>query len=128
MTTLRRRFWLLPLLFLFSSTGCASLFSSRKNSVELTSTPAGASVYVDGVLVGTAPTKVSLDKDRTYAVTFRDKEGNEATCTIDRSVHGGWVVLDILGGLFPAVVDAITGDWKSLTDCAGFLPMPKPKP
>jgi len=29
-------------------------------------------------------------------------------------VGAGWVILDILGGLIPVIVDAATGDWHYL--------------
>ena len=33
---------------------------------------------------------------------------------MSRSVGIGWVILDILGGLVPLIVDTATGDWFML--------------
>jgi glycerol-3-phosphate acyltransferase PlsY len=36
------------------------------------------------------------------------------TRVVNTKVGAGWVVLDVLGGLIPVIVDAATGDWKKL--------------
>jgi hypothetical protein len=33
---------------------------------------------------------------------------------VNASVGAGWVIIDILGGLLPVIIDAATGDWYSL--------------
>lgn len=35
----------------------------------------------------------------------------ERTFTIDKKIGATWIVLDVLGGLIPIIVDAATGAW-----------------
>lgn len=93
---------------------CAALFSGSSEMVDFTSDPSGAKVYVNGVLKGRAPVRLKLQKKHTYDVEFRMAGYDPVTTAISNSVGGGWVVLDILGGLLPVVIDAATGSWYSL--------------
>lgn len=97
-----------------TSYGCATLFASKSTSVPAGSEPSGAEVFVDGNRVGMSPTTVELDHKRDHTVTFRKAGYKEVTCTVTRSVGAGWVILDVLGGLLPVVIDAATGSWNSL--------------
>jgi hypothetical protein len=99
---------------LISLTGCASIFKGSSQNVPITSNPEGAQVWVDGVYRGTTPLKLQLDVKKSYAVRIC-KDGEEQNCTLVSKVSAGWVVLDVLGGLCPVVVDACTGSWNHLT-------------
>ena len=104
---------LLPLLFV-PVAGCATLFASKSTVVPMNSDPNGAEVYIDGVRRGTTPTSLDLNHKQDYTVVFKREGHRDATCQIDRSVGAGWVVLDILGGLLPVIIDAATGAWHGL--------------
>lgn len=96
----------------FSS--CATLFKGSTDGVNFSSDPSGAKVYVNGELLGTTPFPLELKSNKTYSIEFK-KDGYETkTVLLNNSVGGGWVVLDILGGLLPVIIDAATGDWYSL--------------
>ena len=42
-------------------------------------------------------------------------EGYESiTRVVNTKVGAGWIVLDVLGGLIPVVIDAATGNWNKL--------------
>ena len=82
--------------------------------VDFSSDPSGAKVYVNGNLMGTTPVKLKLESKRTYHIEFK-KEGYETKIfNITNSVGVGWVVLDILAGFVPVIVDAATGCWYEL--------------
>ena len=49
-----------------------------------------------------------------HTIAFRKDGYKERTYQVSRSVGIGWVILDILGGLAPLIVDAATGDWFML--------------
>ncbi|GAB6283619.1 MAG: hypothetical protein STSR0008_24030 [Ignavibacterium sp.] len=98
--------------FLFTS--CATLFKGSTDTVAFSSDPTSAKVYVNGSLLGTTPVQLELKSKNSYTIEFK-KDGYETkTVVLNNSVGGGWIVLDILGGLLPVVIDAATGNWYSL--------------
>lgn len=94
--------------------GCATLFNDKTPSVDVASNPEGAEVYVNGNYVGETPVRVDLSVRKEHTITFRKDGFKEKTYQVSRSVGIGWVILDILGGLAPLIVDAATGDWFML--------------
>lgn len=102
----------LSVTFLFTS--CATLFKGSTDTVDFSSDPTGAKVYVNGSLLGTTPVQLELKSKNSYTIEFK-KDGYETkTVVLNNSVGGGWIVLDILGGLIPVVIDAATGNWYEL--------------
>lgn len=98
--------------YLFSS--CATLFKGSTDTVNFSSDPSGAKVYVNGSLLGTTPVQLELKSNKTYTIEFK-KDGFETkTVVLNNSVGAGWIILDILGGIIPVVIDAATGNWYEL--------------
>lgn len=94
--------------------GCATLFGPKAHGLAVGSEPAGAEVYVNGTLMGSTPLRLELKADQSYVLEFR-KEGYESVYrTVKTKLDAGWLILDILGGLIPIVVDASTGNWNKL--------------
>lgn len=105
--------------------GCASLFNNKTPSVDVASNPEGATVYVNGNYVGETPVSVDLSVRKEHTITFRKEGYREKTYQVSRTVGIGWVILDILGGLAPLIVDAATGDWFMLeTDHVNVIMSP----
>lgn len=99
-----------PIIFV----SCATLFKGSTDSVNFTSDPSSAKLYVNGTLLGTTPVELELKSNKTYTLEFK-KEGFETRSVIlNSSVGAGWIVLDVLGGLIPIIIDAATGNWYSL--------------
>jgi hypothetical protein len=94
--------------------GCGALFNGSQAKVAFNSDPTGAQVWIDGTMRGTTPTLLSLAKNKSYTITFKKDGFEDASTEITRKVLGGYVVLDVLGGILPVVVDAATGSWYSL--------------
>ena len=94
--------------------GCATLFNDKTPSVDVASNPEGAEVYVYGNYVGETPVRVDLSVRKEHTIAFREDGYKDRTYQVSRSVGIGWVILDILGGLAPLIVDAATGDWFML--------------
>ena len=89
-------------------------FTVGTDKIDFSSSPSGAKVYVNGQYMGTAPLQLKLESKHGYTIEFR-KEGYESkTVVITNSVGAGWIVLDVLFGLVPVIVDAATGNWYSL--------------
>ena len=98
--------------FIFNS--CATIFKGSTDNVSFSSDPSGAKVYVNGILLGTTPVQLELKSKTTYTIEFK-KEGYETrTVVLNNSVGAGWIVLDVIFGLIPVIVDAATGDWYEL--------------
>jgi len=94
--------------------GCATIFKGPSNMVDFSSDPTGAEVYVNGYLMGKTPVKLKLESKRTYTIEFK-KEGFETkTFTLTNHVGAGWIILDVLAGLVPVIIDAATGSWYEL--------------
>ena len=94
--------------------GCATLFNGSPQRVTYGSAPSGAQVFVNGSLMGTTPFELNMKKDRSYTLEFRKEGFQSKTVVINSNVGAGWIILDILGGLVPIVVDAATGAWHNL--------------
>ena len=99
---------------IFTFNSCATLFHGSTDGVRFASDPQGAKVYVNGDLLGTTPFALNLKSNKTYTIEFKKDGFVTKSVLLNSSVGGGWVVLDILGGLLPVVIDAATGDWYSL--------------
>ena len=99
---------------LIAGNGCATVFKGNNSNVGFVSQPAGAEVFVNGFKMGQTPMQVKLESKKTQVVEFRMAGYKPQTFTLTNSVGAGWVVLDVLFGIIPVVVDAVTGAWYSL--------------
>lgn len=100
--------------FVFMLSSCALLFKGTSEEVRFGSDPQRAEVWVNGAKMGETPISLRLESKKTYTIEFR-KEGFKAvTKSITNHVGAGWIVLDILAGLVPVIIDAATGAWYSL--------------
>jgi hypothetical protein len=98
----------------FCLAGCATLIHGSDESIEVTSTPSGASVEVNGRPVGETPTTAILERGKSYTVKiYRDGyEPHTATLRNGRSL---WISLNIFNLMLPGLlVDASTGAFYSL--------------
>ena len=117
----------LVLLALLSITfvGCGTLFIADQKAIPLYSEPSEAEVVINGIVRGTTPLTLELDNHEDHIIQFR-KEGYEiGICTLDASVSGGIVFLDVLGGgLIAVAIDAATGEWRRIKEdlCEVHLP------
>ncbi len=93
--------------------GCATIFAAKNSSVAMQTNPSGAEIWIDGNRMGVTPMSLELSNKKSYVITFK-KHGQEATATLNNGVGAGWVILDVLGGLVPVIIDAATGSWYGL--------------
>ncbi len=103
---------LLSMLLLLSS--CATIFKGTSEEVRFGSEPQKAEVWINGARMGETPVSLKLESKKTYQIEFRKEGFKTATRTITNHVGAGWIILDVLAGLVPVVVDAATGAWYSL--------------
>ncbi len=108
------RYWCLAAILIFSVNSCATIFHGSSDKIDFSSDPTGARVYVNGQLMGTAPLELKLESKHTYNIEFRKEGYQNKIVVLTNSVGAGWIVLDVLFGLVPIIVDAATGNWYSL--------------
>ena len=95
-------------------TSCATVFKGGTQTVPVNSEPPGAEIIIDNVSYGTTPTSIRLDVDRSYAILLRSPTGEERTFQLRNEIGTLWIILDVVTGLVPIIVDAATGDWYEL--------------
>lgn len=93
---------------------CATLFKGNKSKLDVSSEPSGASVYVNGVIHGETPMRLFLESKGTYSIEFRKDGYKPKVFNVTNHVGAGWIVLDVLSGLVPVIIDAATGSWYEL--------------
>jgi hypothetical protein len=104
----------LCVLALLLLTGCATLFKGTNEKVNMQSSPIQADVYVNGLLMGRTPLQLNLAARKSYTIEFRAEGYQPRVYHINNRVGAGWVLLDVLLGLVPVIVDAATGAWYYL--------------
>ena len=104
----------LALVALSLLSGCATITQGTHADVEIRTRPEKAQIWVDGVQAGTAPAKVSMEVNATHVVVIRAPGYEEQTIRTDRVVGGGYILIDILLGVVPLIVDAATGAYSHI--------------
>ncbi len=102
---------LLTVLFLI---GCATLFKQKTRAVNFNSDPQGAEIYINGNRMGRTPMPMNLSNLKSLTVTFKKDGYEDKTYIINTKIGAGWVVLDVLGGFIPVIIDAATENWYNL--------------
>lgn len=98
----------IALIFMFTSSGCATIVHGTSTTIRINSIPQGAAALVGGQTVIT-PSTLTLKNNQTYNIVFK-KDGYEDTYyTIDKQMSG-WVWGNIaLGGIIGLLIDNMTG-------------------
>jgi hypothetical protein len=92
-----------------ATTGCATLFASSAAPVTVMSQQPGVPITVDGMPAGQAPTSIMVNNHMDHVISSPN-----ASCRVTSDVRPLWIVLDVLAGFVPLVVDAVTSDWKEV--------------
>jgi hypothetical protein len=93
---------------------CASIIKGTSNKVDFNSKPQGAQVYVNGNYMGDTPIRLKLVSKDNYAIEFVLEGYKSKIFNITNHVNAGWIVLDVICGIIPVIVDASTGAWYEL--------------
>lgn len=91
---------------------CATILAPKQHTLSITSEPPQAEVYINGFKSGTTPVELNLKADKSYIVEYRLEGYQTVTRVVNVKIMAGYVVLDILWGFLPVVVDAATGAWN----------------
>lgn len=112
--TLKRTLTVVGSILGICALGCATIIQGTEEEVSVDSEPDGATVSVDGDKQGDTPQKFKLERGDSHTITI-NKEGYEKeTYNISNDIAVEWVVVDVVFGLVPIVVDAVTGAWYKL--------------
>lgn len=98
---------------IFYLSGCATLFKGTSQEVGFGSNPVGAEVWVDGKMMGKTPLSFKLQTKKTYVIEFKMEGKETKTVNLNNHIGAGWIILDVLAGLVPVIIDAATGAWYS---------------
>ena len=100
----------------FQLIGCATIFKGTNSHLGMHSNPSGADVYVNGKNMGKTPLTLKLSSKATYIVEFKKEGFKTITRNVTNKVGAGWIILDVLAGLVPVIIDAVTGAWYHLDE------------
>lgn len=98
----------------FFFTGCATLEKGTHESVDFDSDPSGADVYVNGDRMGSTPVTLKLESKTIQRVEFKKSGYRSKNYTITNHIVTKWVIFDVILGVAPVIVDAVTGAWYEL--------------
>lgn len=89
--------------------GCASIVSGRTQEVSFTSNPEGATVTVNGRIIGKTPLTANLQKEKGQSLVF-SKDGHKTlSMQLETSINGWFWGNIVLGGLIGSTTDGVTG-------------------
>lgn len=98
------------------SPACGLIFGGMHQSVSVQSNPLGAVLLTSPTTQNyTTPAVLRLERDQSYVLTLSAPGYTSQTVEIKKHVRAGMVVLDILLGVIPVIVDAATGGWYGLS-------------
>lgn len=98
-----------------SLSACGLVFGGSRQVVRINSTPTNATIRTAPATAdAVTPSFLRLQRNRSYAVTIAAPGYASATIELERKMRVGIVVLDIVCGLVPVIVDAATGAWYKL--------------
>ena len=96
--------------------GCATIFLGNIRTIPVSSSPDGAEVYINGQFKGKTPLTLTLNNTEAVVWNVKMKKTGykDVTFTLNRNIRGGMVILDVIMGLVPVIVDAATGSWYDI--------------
>lgn len=95
----------------FLASGCAMVFKGEYRDLSIQSKPRGADVYINGTYFGHTPLKLELRANQSYLIEFRKDGYDPETRLIKNKIGAGWLILDVICGVVPVLVDGLTGSW-----------------
>lgn len=97
--------------FVFMLSNCATIFKGEYRDVRFHSEPDNTQVFINGEFHGRTPLKLELRPDESYTIEFRKEGYKTEVRRIKNKIGLGWIVLDVITGVWPVLIDALTGAW-----------------
>lgn len=108
-----------------ASTGCATIINGSRQTVDFSSQPTGAKVYINGQEYGNTPTSVKLKRNanmpgqvagqKQYDVKIELEGYHPYELKVKREFNGWFIGNILIGGLIGVIVDAATGSMYKLS-------------
>jgi hypothetical protein len=95
-------------------TNCAAILKGTSEDVSLSSEPSGMEVFINGVSMGSTPLRIRLGSKDTYTIEFKRDGFETKSYRINNNIGAVWIILDIMTGFVPILIDAATGAWFEL--------------
>lgn len=105
------------LMMVFIMSGCATIFKGSEADVRVNSSPAGATIEVNGINSGLTPQTLSLKRNQTHQIEF-SRDGYESVLfNVERKFDIGTTVIGNIfsWGIIGIIVDVATGAAYTLT-------------
>jgi hypothetical protein len=101
-------------MLLMSQAGCATLLVPSTAHIPVTSNPPGATVLLDGQQLGQTPMVVQAANKNTHIITLQMDGYQEGVCQLTTGIGAGYVIVDVLLGVIPAIIDLATNSWTDI--------------
>ena len=89
---------------------CATIFTGTKSAIQFNSKPSGATVYMDGMEIGTTPMTYQVKKSADAMFSFEKDGYQKRTVALQKSFNA--VAIINLGCFLCWIVDIATGAMK----------------
>lgn len=96
-------------LALVALAGCASIISGRTQEVSFVSNPEGATVTVNGRIIGKTPLTVNLQKEKGQSLVFSRDGYKTLSMQLETNIDGWFWGNIVLGGLIGSTTDNVNG-------------------
>jgi hypothetical protein len=123
-------------LALLCASGCATVLAGGPDRIPVVTNPPGASIYVNGRLVGQSPSLIELERDARGIVQLTMPGFRTVTIERHKTLNAPFVLSVLLiVTIVPPIVDIAASNWLSYDDApiairmkpeVGMPPQPRP--
>ena len=107
--TMSYRLFFPAFVFFFGLTGCATIFDGDTQLLTFDSSPSGAEVYVDGVLLGTTPMSANIKRKKGGTLTVKKEGYIDRVMPMATTMNMTFIGNIVTGGAFGTTTDSATG-------------------
>lgn len=105
---------------LATTAGCATFFGGTTQRIEVTSTPPGAEVLLDGEPVGATPAEIRVSRRHREPQIRIKKDGGTHYAWLRRKISLRRILPSIAAGVFLGYLGGITGGWPPIEEHDGL--------
>ncbi|MEW4925490.1 PEGA domain-containing protein [Algibacter sp. 2305UL17-15] len=98
---------LLSSIVLLSS--CATIISGSRQTVEITSEPSSAKVYINEIDIGKTPVEKKLKRNQEYQLILKLDGYKPYETKLEKKFNAWYIGNVLIGGLIGLIIDPITG-------------------